>query len=259
MILKKGDKNTNVAIWQAFLKTQVAQGIVADGHFGDKTELATKDFQAMCAIASDGIVGDGTIQQAKNRGFAGFPTTAPEPVKGVGHLVLVSAGHTNVAGMDQGAAGNGFIEGKEAVEIRDRVAAILRERGVSVLEDGADGVSEPLTKAIVLARKADIAVEFHFNAGPPAATGIEVLSKPNKRPLALRLAAAINRATGISLRGGDGGWKSDQSGQHHRLGFCEAGGLIVEMCFISNASDMAVYEANFEAIVRGIAEVLATA
>jgi len=170
-------------------------------------------------------------------------------------LFLISAGHTNAPGQDRGAAGNGFIEGVEAVIIRDALAASLRNKGCSVIEDGADGVSEPLKKAIVLARKADVAIEIHFNAGPPTATGIEVLSKTKHTKLAQRLAQAIHDATGIKLRGG-GGWKSDSSGQHHRLGFCEAGGLIVEMCFISNASDMAAYKNNFTKLIENLAAAL---
>lgn len=171
-------------------------------------------------------------------------------------LFLISAGHTNVSGQDRGAAGNGFVEGVEAVIIRDALAAFLRNKGCAVIEDGADGVSEPLKKAIVLARKADIAIEIHFNAGPPTATGIEVLSKTRSKTLAKKLAQAIHDATGINLRGGDGGWKSDSSGQHHRLGFCEAGGLIVEVCFISNASDMAAYKNNFSAVIENLTAAL---
>jgi len=168
-------------------------------------------------------------------------------------LVLISAGHTNVNGQDRGAAGNGFVEGNEAVIIRDALASALRRSGMNVIEDGADGISEPLRKAIVLARKADTALEIHFNAGPASATGIEVLAKPNKKALAQKLAAAIHAATGIKLRGGDGGWKADSSGQHHRLAFCEAGGLIVEVCFISNASDMSLYKQNFDEMIERLA------
>lgn len=173
--------------------------------------------------------------------------------------ILVSAGHTNVVGQDRGAAGNGFIEGVLTTELRDAVAAKLRELGhKNVVEDGFDGENQPLLKAISLAKTANVAIEFHWNAGPPAATGIEVLSKPNKKALAQALAVAINLATGITLRG-ESGWKADNSGAHHRLGFCEAGGLIVEVCFISNLNDMARYRENFETVVNGIAAVLLAA
>lgn len=174
--------------------------------------------------------------------------------------ILISAGHTNVAGQDRGAAGNGFIEGVLTTELRDAVAAKLRELGLkNIVEDGFDGENEPLKKALVLARSARIAVEFHWNASANiAATGIEVLSKPKHKRLAQNIARAISNGTGIKLRGQDG-WKADNSGQHHRLAFCEAGGLIVEVCFISNSVDMQRYRANFGAVVDNIAGVIAAA
>src|SRR5436190_16975584 len=96
--------------------------------------------------------------------------------------ILISAGHTNYPNADQGAVGgNGYREGVEAVKIRDAVAALLRDRGLNVIEDGPDGVNNPLKEAIALARTANVAVEIHFNAGPLTATGTEVLSKPNNR------------------------------------------------------------------------------
>jgi N-acetylmuramoyl-L-alanine amidase len=173
--------------------------------------------------------------------------------------ILVSAGHTNVVGQDRGASGNGFIEGVLTTELRDAVAAKLRESGLkNVIEDGFDGENQPLIKAIALAKTAHVAVEFHWNAGPAPASGIEILSKPVHKTLAQQIAKAINAATGLVMRG-ESGWKADDSGQHHRLGFCEAGGLIVEVCFISNAADMHRYRDNFEAVVDGIAAVLASA
>lgn len=172
--------------------------------------------------------------------------------------ILISAGHSTVPPIDPGAVGNGYKEAELALDLRDRVAAELRSRGETVIEDGSDGVNEPLKKALVLARQASTAVEFHWNAGPPTATGIEVLSKPNKKALAQKLAGAINAATGIRLRG-DRGWKADNSGQHHRLAFCEAGGLIVEVCFISNASDLEAYIDNKGRVVKNLADALSAA
>lgn len=172
--------------------------------------------------------------------------------------VLISAGHTNNPRDDRGAAGNGYIEGRETLRLRNQTAAVLRARGLEVLEDGADGVNDPLRKALRLIPGTDVAVEFHFNAGPASATGIEVLAKKGKKALAQRIAKAVGAATGLRLRG-EQGWKADDSGQHHRLAFCSAGGLIVEVCFISNAKDMRAYEVHFDAICEGVAYVLATA
>lgn len=171
--------------------------------------------------------------------------------------ILCSAGHSNIKGLDRGAVGNGFVEGDLAVELRDAVAARLRELGeTTVLEDGFDGENDPLKKALALAKQASVAVEFHWNASDnPKAMGIEVLSKPKHKELAQTLARAIGYATGIGLRGVLG-WKADNSGQHHRLAFCEANGLIVEVCFITNVDDMERYRDNFEGVSRAIAGVL---
>lgn len=165
---------------------------------------------------------------------------------------LISAGHSR---KDPGAVGNGFTEAYLALELRDRVAEKIRERGASVIEDGADGENLPLRDAVKLARGVDVAIEFHWNAGPPAATGIEVLSKPDKKSLAKQIAWAIHQTTNLKLRG-DAGWKSDSSGQHHRLAFCEAGGLIVEVCFISSKVDMAAYTSAKDAVAENIAYAL---
>lgn len=171
--------------------------------------------------------------------------------------ILISAGHTNKPGQDRGAASPDYIEGVEALRLRDRTAELLRAKGCAVTEDGADGVNDPLKKALALARRAHTAIEYHFNAATSArASGVEVLAKPKHRQLAQAIAIAIASATGLNLRG-DKGFKPDNSGQHHRLAFCEAGGLVVEVCFISNPADMRAYAQNFERIAQNVADVLA--
>lgn len=172
--------------------------------------------------------------------------------------ILVSAGHSTVPPRDSGAVANGYTESYLTLELRDMVADLLRARGFEVLEDGKDGVNEPLTKAISLAKQADIAIEFHFNAGPPSATGVEVLAAPKHKALAQKIAGAIAAATNLSTRG-DKGFKPENSGQHSRLGFVRAGGLIVEVCFITSKTDMNLYTANKAKVAEKVADVLAAA
>lgn len=168
--------------------------------------------------------------------------------------VLISAGHG--AG-DPGAVGHGYKEADIAVRFRDKIARALRLGGFSVLTDGADGINEPLTKACALARTVPgRAVELHLNAGPEAATGIEALCDPKYRPFAQALCSAVAGPTGLKLRG-DGGWKDQSSGQHHRLGFCQAGGVILELCFISRKADLDALFAHENAVVDGLVRVLA--
>lgn len=183
----------------------------------------------------------------------------------MGKKILVSAGHSTGENAQPGASGNGYSEEIETLRVRDAVAALLRgdaykDRELTIVTDGAEGESQSLRSAIALAREADVAVEFHFNSFTSSrANGIEVLAQSNNRTLAQRIAAAIAEATRLTLRGEEGGYKAENSGQHPSLGFCRAGGLIVEICFITNPSDMAAYEANFSTLTTKLADVLAVA
>jgi len=171
--------------------------------------------------------------------------------------ILVSAGHSTVPPIDTGAVGNGYAEADLTLELRDLVVGRLRSAGISPLVDGEDGRNEPLTKAILLARQADLAVEIHFNAdASPAASGTEALSKPDKRRAATLLAGAVASAAGLPLRGSNGGWKATDSGHHKSLGFCNAGGMILEIAFISSPSDMKAYQASKARVAQQIADVL---
>ena len=175
--------------------------------------------------------------------------------------ILVSAGHNE---LDCGAVNTkfGWHEQEIATQLRDKTAAILRAQGFTVSEDGEDGDNQPLTRAIELCKsvtaRGGVAVEFHLNAAAsPAAGGIEVLSLPKHKPLAQDIAAAINSVLNTTLRGGDKGWKPDTSGQHPRLGFCRAGGLIIETCFISNTVETRKLLDNLDAAAQVVAAAIA--
>lgn len=155
--------------------------------------------------------------------------------------IIISAGHS---GSDPGAISRDgrHKEADLAQRLRNRIATLLRADGVNVLTDGSEDENRPLRDAIALLNRnpSAIAIEIHFNAAVPSVRGVEVLAKDRHKQLARELAAAIGDVTGSPLRG-QGGWKSDSSGQHHRLAFCEAGGLIVEVEFISNEAALADY------------------
>lgn len=167
--------------------------------------------------------------------------------------IFLSAGHSNA---DPGAVANGRRESDMAVEFRNIVSFYLTQKSIPHTVDGRGTVNIPLRQAVKSARGFDIPVEFHCNASvSTAATGCEVLSDTGDAVLAAKISAAISASLGIRNRGA----KPEDSGQHKRLAFVQAGGLIVEILFITSKSDLARYDARKWVAARAVAEVLYSA
>lgn len=169
--------------------------------------------------------------------------------------IFLSAGHS---GSDPGAISldKRHKEADLALALRDKTAALLRLSGITVEEDGRDGENKPLKDALVFARQhPGRSVEIHFNAASPAAAGVEALCHPAHKKLAQLLCQAVASAIHSPLRG-EQGWKAADSGQHHRLGFCDAGGVILEVCFITNQGELNEYLANVDVVAARLATVL---
>lgn len=115
----------------------------------------------------------------------------------------------------------------------------------------------PLREAVKLIRGSDVAVEFHTNAAAnKAATGVEALSTPKNKRWCQVLSRAVADATGWKLRG-EGGFKPDNAGQHSRLAYAQAGGIVFEPFFISNDADLKLFKERKWAICRAIATAIA--
>lgn len=165
--------------------------------------------------------------------------------------IFVSAGH---GGSDPGAVAQGRSEAVIATEFRNIVAFYLARAGIPYGMDGDGPINLPLREAISRARGYQVAVEFHCNAaGAATATGVETLSGPNEMALGGAICNAIAGTLGLRNRGA----KPENAGQHHRLGFVQAGGIIVELFFITNRDDLAAYDARKWLAGRAVAEVLA--
>ncbi len=166
-----------------------------------------------------------------------------------GQSVLLSAGHSN---SDPGAVAQGRREADIAVEFRNIVAFYFDRLGVKYATDGKGTENLPLPQAVKLARLHKVAVEFHCNAGPSSATGVECLSDVSDAALSARICRAISEGLGIRDRGA----KPENAGQHHRLAFVQAGGIIVELFFLTNKGDLKAYEERKWVAARNVAEVL---
>ena len=163
---------------------------------------------------------------------------------------LISAGHS---ANDPGAVANGYTEAAITLEMRDRVASRLTEMRHTVFMDGDVAENLPLKQALALVQGTDLAVELHCNAAVNAqATGVEVIAPPALKLVAQRIARAIAAETDQKLRG-QGGWIDQAQSFHGRLAFVKAGGLIVEMVFVTNAADMRRFMDAKERVAMAIA------
>ena len=169
---------------------------------------------------------------------------------------VITAGHSNT---DPGATANGYRESDIAVVMRTLIAAKLRGRGHTVITDGEGRDNQPLASAIKLITPGTVAVEIHCNAAASSqANGVETISLPARKPLAQRVSAAIAGVTGQRLRG-DKGWISQEQSARGKLGFVQAGGLIVELFFLSNPAELRTWEQKHWLIATAIADALEAA
>ena len=170
-------------------------------------------------------------------------------------IIVLTAGHSNT---DPGAVNGSDREADIAQDIRNIVASILRDDyGLTVRTDGEGKGNLPLREAVKLIRGSDVAIEFHTNAAASkAATGVEALSTPKNKRWCQVLSRAVADATGWKLRG-DGGFKPDNAGQHSRLAYAQAGGIVFEPFFISNDADLKLFKERKWIICRAVADAVA--
>lgn len=175
--------------------------------------------------------------------------------------LFISAGHSNTPDRDRGACGNGYQEGDLTAEFRELLMAELATQGVTALRDGDNSVTVETLQFIrkKLLDPRSILVDIHFNAAPPAATGTEVIIPESfsvfERDLADELAAYM--ATTLQIR--NRGRKTEAQTARKKLAWMRAAGenILLEICFISNPSDIRSYQQNKHSLAAGIAGILA--
>ena len=170
-------------------------------------------------------------------------------------IIVLTAGHSNT---DPGAVNGSDREADIAQDMRNITASILRnDYGLTVKTDGEGKGNLPLREAVKLIRGSDVAIEFHTNASVnKSATGIEALSTVKNKRWCQVLSRAVADATGWKLRG-EGGYKPDNAGQHSRLAYAQAGGIVFEPFFISNDADLKLFKERKWIICRAVADAVA--
>lgn len=176
--------------------------------------------------------------------------------------IFISAGHSNKVGRDRGAAGNGYVEGDLAVSFRNKVVANLKKLGANVTIDGDNTIlQESLNFFRKYVNDDAIVLDIHFNAAGPTATGTETLIPGNfsvrEKELAQALSRTVSNLLDIPLRG-DKGVRTELESHHKKLGWMALKGenVLMEICFISNPSDMKKYIGMEDKLAEQIAETL---
>lgn len=168
-------------------------------------------------------------------------------------FATITAGHSNT---DPGAVNGKVKEADLVVNFRNAVTYYLREAGVQVKNDGTGSQNDPLSSAIKLIKGSSVAVEFHMNAAASKqANGVETIALPEDKKLAQDLSAAVASALGGRLRGDDG-WIDQSESARGSLAYINAGGLIVELGFISNEAELAAFQARYWIAAKAVAKVL---
>lgn len=168
-------------------------------------------------------------------------------------FATITAGHSNT---DPGAVNGKTKEADLVVNFRNAVTHYLREAGLQVKTDGTGAKNNPLSAAVKLIQGSSVAVEFHMNAATSKqANGIETIALPKDKKLAQDLSKAVADALGSRLRG-DNGWIDQSKSARGRLAYVNAGGLIVELGFISNEDELARFNARYWLAAKAVAKVL---
>lgn len=170
-------------------------------------------------------------------------------------MIFITAGHNN---RDSGAVGNGFVEAKETIRVRNRVTELLRAKGVEVWNDDDESTLQVVINEISKrSRPNDIICDIHFDSAL-GATGCGTFVADNAVKTELLLAADLSKKISETLGIRNRMVKRESDSQHKRLGIMRPNGInvLIEIAFISNGSDMKSYTERFELLCENICKVL---
>jgi len=172
--------------------------------------------------------------------------------------ITVAAGH---GANDPGAVNKsrGVNERDLMTVLRDIVAMKLKAAGHNVRTDGGKLQNWPLAQALGLVPGSSLAMELHTNASDsPLAKGVEIVAPVQLREKSQRMALAIAQVLGTTVRA-DRGWYDPEKHRRDRgwksqAAFVRQGGMIVEVFFISNATELQAFQDKTWPLAQVIAD-----
>ena len=169
------------------------------------------------------------------------------------HLVIAGHGKQPSGRIDYGAEGNGYKENNLTKELCILMDAYAGEEMSFITDHDVYGYRE-----MGIHTGWDSITEIHFNAFNAASYGCEVLIHDDFEPDAMdkKLLAVLD--TYFVSRG----FKKRSTALGNRIEnmeVCKTKGFnyrLVEVCFVDNAGDIAIYQANKKAIAKGLVEAI---
>lgn len=170
-------------------------------------------------------------------------------------MIFISAGHHL---KDPGAVSGSYIERDLAIELRNLVEANLKTMKAGyVIDKDAETLGQYLSR--IKPGNGSVVVEIHWNAAMSLlATGTEVLIADNHNQLSKDLATEFSSGLSNILQIKNRGVKTERDSARGKLAFVRQPGAccLIEMCFISNKTDMANYQKSKCEIAMFIAKTL---
>lgn len=172
--------------------------------------------------------------------------------------IYLCAGHR---GGTTGANYNGIKEAEETIWLRNEIAKMLKRKGVEVeIDNDSASLSQVIATINASCKPTDICVDLHFNAvANPTANGTEVLRPFNHNDTEIEVAEDLLYSTCMTLNTKNRGVKREGEGTHQRLAMLsdvKCNSVLLEVCFISNISDLNKYKERKDELVIILAEQL---
>ncbi|WP_086349945.1 N-acetylmuramoyl-L-alanine amidase [Candidatus Enterococcus clewellii] len=167
--------------------------------------------------------------------------------------ILLISGHGQG---DPGTRGNGLVEATETRDVVNRLAPLLKAKGadVTVLNQSINAFANIQSGSIPFARSYDYVFEVHFNSVENiSAHGTEIYVTTSENSVAVEQKVMEKLSKFFTNRGVKRtNFTVIQTAKN--MGMSSA---LLEVCFVSNASDAAKYKANKQAIAQAICDGIA--
>lgn len=158
-------------------------------------------------------------------------------------VVYPSAGHHD---NDPGAVSNGYKEADLTKELRNLMIEEFNRRNHRIIVD-KDWETNTQYQRRIKPGSGSVIMDIHFNSASPAATGVEVVVHNNASKHSIALATEISEKLSEIIGIKNRGVKREKDTARGKIGILnlKAGiSVLVEVCFISNKSDLEAYFAH---------------